>query len=103
MRAGSTAKSEDLEKLKLESSAALDEKNQLVSDLENEFSAAKFAEIDKLVFEKTEKIMALESELKELEEAKQSLEEQNSRVDPAEIARKDIKIQKLEETLVRSG
>jgi chromosome segregation ATPase len=63
----------------------------------------KFAEIDNLLFEKTEKIMALESELKELQEAKQSLEEQNSRVDPAEIARKDIKIQKLEETLVRSG
>jgi wobble nucleotide-excising tRNase len=49
MRAGSTAKSEDLEKLKLESSAALDENNQLVSDLENELSAAKFAEIDKLL------------------------------------------------------
>ena len=62
----------------------------------------KFVEIDALLFEKNEKIIALEGELKELQEAKRSLEEQNSRVDPAEIARKDVKIQKLEETLVRS-
>lgn len=61
----------------------------------------KFTEVDTLVFEKTEKIMVLEGEVKELQEAKRSLEAQNSAIDPSEIARKDMKIENLEKTLVR--
>lgn len=63
----------------------------------------KFAEVDTLLFEKTEKIMMLEGEVKELEETKRSLEEEKSRVDPSEIVRKDLTIRNLEETLVRSN
>jgi hypothetical protein len=45
--------------------------------------------------------MVLEGEVKELQEAKRSLEARNSAIDPAEIARKDMKIENLEKTLVR--
>jgi len=44
--------------------------------------------------------MVLEGEVKELQEAKRSLEAQSSAIDPSEIARKDMKIENLEKTLM---
>ena len=80
---------------------AQSEKDSGVFEKQVEILQRKFGELDTQIFEKNEKIGLLETEVKELQNAKRSLEEKQREVDPEEILRKDRQIKNLEDTLVR--